>query len=184
MTIQIRESVDADSRAIADLVLRAFGASEGEEIRDLIADLLVDQSARPLLSLVASAKQQLVGHILFSHATIEHASREDVPAAILAPLAVQPEAQRQGIGGRLIREGLARLSSAGADLVFVLGYPAYYTRHGFVPAAHQGFESPYPIPVEHADAWMVQALRSEVPGSISGRVHCANALRDPKYWRE
>ncbi|NIP71638.1 MAG: N-acetyltransferase, partial [Gammaproteobacteria bacterium] len=81
-----------------------------------------------------------------------------LPSAILAPLAVHPDHQGRGIGGSLVREGLARLKGAGVELVFVLGYPAYYAKLGLSPAGEKGFEAPHPIPPESADAWMVQAL--------------------------
>ena len=95
-----------------------------------------------------------------------------------------PDIQKQGIGGRLIERGLQLLSRSGVDLVFVLGHPEYYPRYGFKPAGHLGFEAPYPIPDEHADAWMVQALRPGVIGSVSGKVICADALNKLEYWRE
>lgn len=40
---------------------------------------------------------------------------------ILAPLAVKPEYQRQGIGGMLIKAGIEKLQEKGSNLVFVLG---------------------------------------------------------------
>lgn len=103
---------------------------------------------------------------------------------ILAPLAVIPDFQKLGIGGKLIETGLEILSKSGTDLVFVLGYPEYYTRFGFKPATCLGFEAPYPIPAKHADAWMVQSLSQDVIGSVSGKVVCANTLNKPEYWRE
>jgi predicted N-acetyltransferase YhbS len=169
--------------AIRDLMLAAFGAGEGPTIARLIAELLVDHSAEPRLSLVATIGQQLVGHVLFSHARVCEADT-DVPAAILAPLAVLPEFQSKGIGGQLITAGLEGTARQGAELVFVLGHPHYYPRYGFQAAGALGLEAPYPIAAEHADAWMVQALQADFLGSVHGTVSCAAALRDPDYWLE
>jgi len=69
-------------------------------------------------------------------------------------------------------------------MVFVLGHPAYYPRYGFKPAGHLGFEAPFSIPNEHADAWMVQALRPGIIDSFIGKVICADALNKPEHWRE
>ena len=85
---------------------------------------------------------------------------------------------------KFVERGVQLLSKSGVDLVFVLGYPEYYTRHGFTPAGHLGFEAPYPIPDEHADAWMVQALRPDVISSVCGKVMCSDTLNKPEYWRE
>jgi predicted N-acetyltransferase YhbS len=102
----------------------------------------------------------------------------------LAPLAILPDKQKQGIGEQLINEGLRLLEEAGTELVFVLGHPAYYPRCGFIPAGEQGFDAPYPIPEEHAEAWMVQELRSGVLKQYSGTVQCSEVLNEPQHWRE
>jgi putative acetyltransferase len=183
MDVIIRESCESDGAAISDLAIAAFGESEGPVISALIEDLVADSTARPMLSLVATIDNSVVGHILFTNAVIRQPSGS-VSAAILAPLAVHPEVQNQGVGGRLILEGIVRLKAAGVDLVFVLGYPAYYTRYGFTRAGVLGYEAPYPIPKEHSDAWMVQVLRSGTAKTVEARVQCANALDKQAYWQE
>ncbi|WP_295400574.1 N-acetyltransferase [uncultured Thiocystis sp.] len=188
MQIQIRQTDNAETPAICDLIKAAFGDPQGFEVAQLTVDLLADASAQPLLSLVATTQRTdigdpLLGYILFTHARIERASR-NVSAALLAPLAVHPDVQSQGIGGRLIADGLARLTAAGVDLVFVLGHPDYYPRYGFVPAGSLGFDAPYPIPPEHANAWMVQALRPGFLGHMRGQIACAHALDELRHWRE
>ena len=179
----IRISEPADEQAIAAVARAAFGEVQGQEIAALISDLTADDSAQPILSLVAVTRGDVVGHLLFSRAAVT-ANEQENPAAILAPLAVLPEFQSQGIGGDLIREGLDQLMSAGVALVFVLGDPGYYMRHGFTPAKTSGFDAPYPIPAELEDAWMVQALRPGVIGAVKGQVSCPDALDDPKHWCE
>jgi predicted N-acetyltransferase YhbS len=189
MQIQIRQAANSETPAICDLIKTAFGDPQGLEVAQLVVDLLADATAQPLLSLVATTHRadtgppDLIGQILFSHARIAQSDRI-LSAALLAPLAVHPDAQSQGIGGRLIEEGLERLTAAGVVLVFVLGHPGDYTRHGFVPAGSFGLDAPYPIPPEHADAWMVQALAPGLLGRVWGQVVCADALKDPRHWRE
>jgi putative acetyltransferase len=60
----------------------------------------------------------------------------------------------------------------------------YYPRFGFKPAGSLGFEAPYPIPDEHANAWMVQELHPGVIGNVSGNLICADVLNQPEHWRE
>jgi predicted N-acetyltransferase YhbS len=180
MRPDLREATASDSRAIADLALAAFGSAEGPEIEALIVDLVADPTARPLLSLVATLENRIVGHVLFS--AVRLAPPRGVSARLLAPLAVHPQLQSRGIGRALVEEGCRRLAEQGVDLVFVLGHPAYYPRCGFSPAGPQGFEAPFPIPEPHADAWMVRGLRVGIPAAAGGRVICARTLADPKYW--
>lgn len=188
--MHIREAGPDDDGAIRDLIRAAFGLPEGPEVAGLVADLVRDVSARPLWSLVADVGGVPVGHVLFSRV------RFDPPdvvaaAAILAPLAVHPDAQGRGVGGRLVGEGFQRLARAGVGWVFVLGDPAYYSRFGFVPAAGRGFRAPHPIPLRYADAWMVRELGVEgaqgsTPAAADGGgerlVRCADSLMHPRYW--
>ena len=144
-------------------------------------DLLSDPSAEPRVSLLAFVENQPAGHVLFTRGYIEGDSRTSV--SFLAPLAVVPKFQKQGIGGALIKEGLTRLSRIGVDLVFLVGHPGYYPRFGFAPALRLGFQPTYPIPSEVADAWMVRALRPNIIGTVSGKVICCDAMNKPEIWR-
>jgi len=181
--LDIRKSTEADRSDIERIHTKAFGEEKGPEIVQLVNGLFDDTTAKPFLSLVAVEKDQLVGHILYTKAVLKGT---DTPVSIrlLAPLAVLPEAQAQGVGRKLIEEGLDHLREAGVDLVFVLGHPDYYPRCGFMPAGVLGFEAPYPIPEEHAGAWMVQALKDSVIGRVKGKVLCAEVLDQPQHWRE
>ncbi len=178
--MQIREATVSDLKGVLSIESVAFGH---EKEAGLVRDLLNDPSAKPVLSLLAFDDDRAVGHILFTAARLAN-SEATASMAILAPLAIVPDAQNQGIGGKLIEQGLKSLAESGVDLAFVLGHPEYYPRHGFEPAGRLGFEAPYPIPDEHADAWMVQALRPGVIGSVAGKVVCADALNRPEHWRE
>lgn len=178
--MNIRKALDTDLEDVLSVERAAFGS---EEEAELVRLLIADESAKPFLSLLAFEKGLAAGHILFSRAGLKEAEAS-VSCMILAPLAVIPEFQKSGIGGKLIKKGLQILSKSGTDLVFVLGYPEYYQRFGFEPATCLGFEAPYPIPSKHEDAWMVLSLHSEVIGLVSGKVVCANTLNKPEYWRE
>ena len=176
----IRNTSDSDLNDILHIQKEAFGYDKESH---LVNSLLLDDSAKPLLSLLATDRGESVGHILFTKVLIT-GNENSISARILAPLAILPHAQDKGVGGKLIKEGLRNLSGSNVDLVFVLGHPGYYPRYGFKPAGALGFEAPYPIPEKDAGAWMVQELRPGVIGSISGKVICANTLNEPEHWRE
>lgn len=179
----IRGTTDADGAALRAVHLSAFGAEQGPEVAELVTALLADETARPVLSLVAEGDGLAIGHILFTQARLQP-GRGTVSVRILAPLGVSSDRQRQGIGGALIAQGLEQLAESGVDLVFVLGHPAYYPKHGFRPAGALGFAAPYPIPAEHADAWMVRELRAGAVGAVTGTIQCAVAMDEPRHWRE
>jgi putative acetyltransferase len=177
--MEIRETTSAD---LQDIVYVEHEAFHREAEPQLTKDMLADPSAEPRLSLLAYVDNQPAGHILFTHGYLTNNPKIEV--SFLAPLAIVPKFQRQGIGGSLIKEGLARLTKAGVDLVFVVGHPQYYPRHGFIPASKLGFEPTYPFPKELEDAWMAQELRPGIIGVVSGKVICCDTMNKPEVWRE
>lgn len=179
----IRESTDSDKMGIVNVHVEAFGTEEGPKVASLVNHLLIDKSAKPLLSLVAVANESIIGHILFTKASIPKATKS-VSVQILAPLAVHPDSQGKGIGEQLIKNGLSELKKMGVELVFVLGHPGYYPRSGFVQAGELGFKTPFPIPEENAGAWMVQELCTGIIGKVKGKIKCSDVLNQPEHWRE
>ncbi len=180
--IQIRETGDQDFQDITEVEERAFGSVKEAQ---LTADLLKDKTAEPLLSLNAYLDNKAVGHILFTRLYLDVMTAEQPLIHILAPLAIIPEYQKKGIGGMLIREGQKKLKAMGSEMVFVLGHMEYYPKYGFIPdAARIGYEAPFPIPEEFANAWMVQSLTSEDFSLKKGKIICANALNKEEHWRE
>lgn len=173
----IRESNDPDYNTILEVNRAAFKSDVEPR---LVSNLLADPSAKPLLSLVASIDEEIIGHILFTKCSL--IPDKAISLYILAPVSVIPRHQGIGIGGALINRGLEILANQGVDLVFVLGHPSYYPRFGFKPAIPLGFTAPYPIAEEHLDAWMVKILSPQVVGDIEGKVICANTLNEPEYW--
>jgi putative acetyltransferase len=175
--MEIRESDGSDYEKIMEINRAAFRSDEEAK---LVSDLFQDQTAMPLLSLVAILNNKAVGHILFTKCRLE--PKANVSAVILAPLSVLPAHQRTGLGGSLIRSGLKILENRGIDLVFVLGHPSYYPRFGFKPAKPLGFDPPYPRDDSRMNAWMVLELRSCIIKNTSGKVVCADQLNKPEYW--
>jgi predicted N-acetyltransferase YhbS len=83
------------------------------------------------LDFVACEGDRIVGNIMYSRARVIGPNGEAEEVLCLGPVSVLPEYQRQGIGGRLIRESLAHASQLGFKGVFLMGNPAYYSRFGF-----------------------------------------------------
>ena len=181
--MKIKKSTSSERHEILDIHQKAFGKEKGPVIAKLVDDLLDDITAMPMLSLVAIENGRLIGHILYTKATI---TKTELPisAQILAPLSILPDEQKKGIGEKLINEGLRQLKESGTELVFVLGHPTYYPRCGFSPAGAQGFDAPYLIPEEHAAAWMVQELNGNFLENATGIVQCSKVLNEPQHWRE
>lgn len=178
---QIRESKPKDFPDIISVEKVAFGS---DEEANLVADLLKDSSAEPTVSLLAFDKEKAIGHLLFTRAYIGDKTNQAL-AYILAPLAVIPEYQKQGVGGQLIKTGLQILKEKGVEIVFVLGHISYYPNHGFITDAKSfGFPAPFPIPKKNANAWMLQFLTTITKSIEKGKIICADEMNKIKYWRE
>jgi len=179
--IEIRVTGPKDFKDIIEVERLAFGS---DEEAGLTADLLNDETAFPALSLLAYHHGEAVGHILFTRVYLEGVL-DCPPLFILAPLAVRPKYQGQGIGGQLIKRGTQLLKELGTALIFVLGHKSYYPKFGFIPDARkQGFSAPFPIPEADAGAWMVMKLNKGVPKCPTGTIRCAESMNKEEYWRE
>ncbi len=102
---------------------------------------MVRRGAHATVSLVAVLCERVVGHIFFSPVAI--VSGRGLSVMGLAPMAVHPDWQQQGIGSALVRAGLRACARQGIQAVVVLGHPTYYPRFGFEPAADAGLQSEY-----------------------------------------
>lgn len=182
--ITIRKTNIDDFDGIMQVVKLAFGYYKEAK---LVAELLSDKTAEPMLSLLAFDNEKAVGHILFTRTYFENQQEQPI-MHILAPLAVIPTYQRQGIGGMLINAGLEILKEMGSKLLFVLGHKEYYPRYGFLQNAQgMGFFTPYPDPMpdDYTDYWMVQSLtKDKLETTPKGRIRCADTLNKPEHWRE
>jgi putative acetyltransferase len=140
--MNIRWEEPEDAAAIRQVVAAAFGQVAEADLVDKLR-----ARGKCVLSLVAEADGQIVGHILFSEVTL--ATNPGARKLVgLGPLAVVPARQRGEIGSRLVRAGLFYCEIFGYDAAVVLGHPEYYPRFGFVPASRFGIHSEYNVPDE------------------------------------
>jgi putative acetyltransferase len=130
----IRYARPGDRAAIAEILTAAFGRAD--EAR-LVERLRADEDA--IFELVAEEAGAIAGHIFFSRLW---ADRTGLYGA-LAPLAVRPERQREGLGSNLVRTGLECAREFGCHGLLVLGDPAYYGRFGFSADEARGVVAPY-----------------------------------------
>ena len=156
----IRPETTDDAEAVWHINEQAFDSTNEPR---LVAAL---RSLPGTISLVAETDGQPVGHILFSQGIVhDPQSGADHTVAILAPMAVLPDWQRQGVGSRLVTAGLQACREAGYQLVVVLGHPWYYPLFGFIPASR--FAIRYPQTVRD-EVFMAQELHSGAGATVQG----------------
>ena len=161
--IEIRQENKKDYEEVYKLVKTAFEIAEhsdGNE-QDLVVNLRNSDSFIPELSLVAVKDNKIVGYILFTKIKIEN--HEEIA---LAPLAVLPEYQKQGIGSKLIEEGHKIAKKLGYHYSIVLGSENYYPKFGYIPAIQYGIKAPFEVQNENFMAVKLNETNTEIKGVV------------------
>ena len=124
--MKIRKEKISEIGQITEIHNQAFnGPDEGRIVENLRKNGNLTQS------IICEINGELVGHIAYSP-LINNCN--EVIGIGLAPVAVRPSFQNQGIGSELIKSGNQKAFDLGFRKIFVLGDPNYYSRFGFVLA--------------------------------------------------
>lgn len=121
----IRPELPSDRESVYLVHAAAFPSDDEARLVDVLRD-----AGCLTVSLVAEESGRVVGHTALSPVSVAGTSG----GLGLAPIAIMPEYQRQGIGSRLVQAALAAAAEKGAGFVVVLGAPGYYGRFGFTAA--------------------------------------------------
>ncbi|MCK5738646.1 N-acetyltransferase [bacterium] len=130
MKMNIRPEQSCDYADIADLTLAAFTRDSFVDEVILVDVLRHRREFKPSWSLVAEIGGRVIGHAMFHQYQVGFQGRL-LESALLAPLAVHPDFQRQGIGGALMKEGHKRIQQQNIPFSFLLGHASYYPRFGY-----------------------------------------------------
>ena len=136
---EIRQTRPADRDAIAGIVREAFSdpSRDGQEEVDIVLNSWSLNATVSGLDLVAIEDGEIVGHVLGAYGSLNERRVVGV-----APLAVAPHRQSEGIGSGLMNELLRHAEKIGEPLLLLLGLPAYYGRFGFETAGPLGIDCP------------------------------------------
>lgn len=138
MEIEIRSEEPGQVDQVRRVVQSAFPTDAESRLVDALR-----ANGKAIISLVAAEGDEVVGHVLFS--PVSTAPLSAAKGIGLAPVAVDPNHQRQGIGSQLIRHGLQAAKELGYEYCVVLGNPRYYQRFGFKKASSFGLQNEYGV---------------------------------------
>ena len=126
--MNIRKEKQSDIEVIFDITKAAFeNHPYSNNTEQFIINALRTANALTV-SLVAEVDEQVVGHIAFSPVTFSDGSENWYG---LGPISVLPDYQKQGIGKRLINEGIDLLKDLRAKGCVLVGDPDFYERFSF-----------------------------------------------------
>jgi len=164
MEIYIRKEEFPDFQTVYEVNKSAFNQ---EDEADLVTLLRKSDAFVPELSLVAVVENKIAGHILFTKISIKSDTGVLYESLALAPMAVLPKYQRQGIGSQLVEQSLEICKSLGYQSVIVLGHEHFYPKFGFVPAEKWNIRAPFPVP---PNVFMANELADNGLKDVSGTV--------------
>jgi putative acetyltransferase len=169
--------LSGDPQPDSVLTFRPESASDHSEIHAVIAAAFRRHDEARLVrqlrengglafSGVARKDGLIAGHVGYSAVSVGGQMAEP-PVLALAPVAVAPAFQRQGIGLQLVHWSLNQLRDSRCPGVIVLGEPTFYRRCGFQPAAVWSICCPFDVP---NDCFQAIELQHGGLASISGVV--------------
>ena len=124
-------------------------------------------AGRNTFELLTEQHGEIIAHVLFS--PVHVAQGDDGRLLGLAPIAVLPTWQHQGVGTALIQRALGAKAMHPFRGMVVLGDPGYYRRFGFQPASTFDLHDTY----GGGDAFMALALYQNALKGYGGQVEYA-----------
>ncbi len=170
MNVETRLERPGDEAGIRMINEQAFETPAEADIVDTLR-----RTCPEGVSLTAVVGEEIVGHILFTPAVVV-SDVQKVEGMGLAPMAVRPDLQNQGIGSLLVKAGMKLMCQAGHAYVIVLGHPRYYPRFGFELASRWHLQSEYPgVPDE---AFMIHVIDAAPLAGVSGIAYYRPEFRE------
>jgi putative acetyltransferase len=167
--LSIRSEVSTDMSGIRHVHTLAFGRPNEADLVEALR-----HHGTLTISLVAMRGHLVVGHIAFSPVAIV-SSASTMEALGLAPMAVLPAYQRQGVGSQLVQTGLATCGDMGYGVVVVLGHPYFYPKFGFTTSKPHGIEWEYEV---REEVFMVKELQQGALARTRGVVKYGPAFNE------
>jgi putative acetyltransferase len=135
--IEIRRERPEDFDAIRSITMMAFDNKAEADLIDRLRENCDDY-----VSFVAVKDGDIVGHLMFTCASIEHPDGEKTMGWGLAPMGIMPILQKKGVGTKLIETALTEIQEdQNRAFIIVLGHKDFYSKFGFVPASMFGIKS-------------------------------------------
>ena len=173
-----RHAQETDLKSVLKVIETAFSDEENKVIMNLVQELSRETTSPSIKSLVAELDNQVIGYVSYSPIFLK--SESSISGYILAPLAVSPEHQKQGVGSNLIKSGIDMLTKDGVGVLLVYGDPAYYGRFGFKEEIGHSFLPPYTL--QYPFGWTGMMLNGKVVPEEPIQFECVSALSKPDLW--
>lgn len=162
-TRRVDHTDPADRRAVRQIAELAFGSSaEADLVEELAGGAEGWLPQYSLAAMVGAVPGTDLGAEPEAHGLLVRAHIGEAPVLALAPHGVLPEHQGQGAGTAVVEGLLQAARKDGEEVVVVYGWPEYYARFGFRPAAEHGVTAAFAAQPEALQVLVLQE-GAEVP---------------------
>lgn len=174
MTFTTRQEISNDYQKVSEIIEEAFRNVEMSDHKEhfLVERLRNSDAFIAELSIVAENENEIAGHILLTEIKIKNGSKA-FDSLALAPLSVKPNFQKQGIGGKLIKEAHKKAKELGFTSIVLLGHEDYYPKFGYELTSKYGISLPFDVPEKNC---MVIELSDKGLEGVSGIVEYSKAF--------
>jgi len=167
------------SKSIQLFFKKVFTKSEGKKEGNTVSKLsfklanLIDGES--VIGIEAKIKTQIVGYIFLSKLQY----KENYSVYLLAPVAVDNNFQKKGIGKKIIQFALRYVKKQKVDLLMTYGDPSYYRKSGFKKTNISLVPAPYKL--SQPIGWLVNKISSKRL-KIKSKPKCVLPFRNKKLW--
>jgi len=165
---------------ITKLFTSAFTTSEGDKEGRLVGKLASELSSgidnQNIICYGTVEEETIIAAIFFTRLRFEI----DIEVYMLAPVAVNTEHQRKGIGQALINYGLTEIKNRSVAVVVTYGDPSFYSKLGFQPLSENVIQAP--LKLSMPEGWLGQSLIEDQIPTANGRPKCVKEFNNPVYW--
>lgn len=162
--IPLRLPLKEDDSQIKALVKEAFEKSPyGYNNENDIIEKVHKTDLAFFFEIVAVSDEKIVGYGLLSPAFVGKTT-----GLVLAPLAVLPSHQGQGIGKKIIEALEEKAVKEGFPFIHILGDPNYYGKFGYLPARNYHIQAPFDVEEKY---FLIKDLTSNHLKDLSGTLY-------------
>lgn len=174
INLKIRTIEEKDFITVEKLITDAFTHNEHgyDDEAELVVKIRRTKEYIPELEVVAE-DEGILGYALLSEVYLKD-NQEQYTGLVLAPIAVNPDSQKSGVGKLLMNELEKRAKALDYGFISILGWQGYYTKFGYQPASNYNIVPPYEgIPDE---AFMIKEIKEDYLKDKEGTIQYSEAF--------
>lgn len=174
INLKIKTIEEKDFITVKNLITDAFTHDEHgyNDEAELVAKIRNTKEYIPELEVVAE-DEGILGYALLSEVYLNSAHQQ-YTGLVLAPIAVNPDSQKSGVGKLLMNELEKRAKALDYEFISILGHPEYYTKFGYKPASKYNILSPFKdVPDE---TFMIKEIKDDYLKDKEGTIQYSEAF--------